>query len=450
MKHSRSMRYCLSAVSVALVGAAAPISVAPTAFAATAPVVSSASSADDDLGAVQVSVSAEAGVTEIVAHVVSFVTGQELTSVSDFELVSGTAQNGVWVTRDPVQLDALGGYRLDVEVTDAAGQHVTKPFAGTLAYVVQTAFSPIMVDRTSVDYAHRTVQVSGTLTGRWPGTREVRPIADAPVLVETDFGFPPTSVTTDTDGRFTGGVTVDEPEGVSALFVADSPFIGFQRANSDSVQIGVEPSATRLTMKASSVEVDAGGSVTVSGRLVWKSPDGWEPLPDRRVGVLFCRAVESCPSGPEVATTDADGRYELSVTPFETGFYRAGFVELTDSFQPDPFVAQAEATADVTVWQRESFADFSAERDESGLVIIRGHLAFENFTPAVIPVEIQFRPQNTATWRTVTTVDATQLDVFGYNFAASVDVDNRGYWRAFYPGVASLFRPLASPVILVR
>src|SRR5918998_2561846 len=156
------MRKLLSALVVALI---AGVALHPgVAVAATAPTVNWASSKLGDLGRIQVSASAEAGVAGFVAHVIAPDTGAEMATVSDFHLVSGTEQNGLWESGSLVQLPALGYYRLDFEVTDKAGFTASQPQAGWVGDAVLTSVSGFTISK-SVNYTNRVAQFAGTLLG---------------------------------------------------------------------------------------------------------------------------------------------------------------------------------------------------------------------------------------------------------------------------------------------
>jgi hypothetical protein len=194
--------------------------------------------------------------------------------------------------------------------------------------------------------------------------------------------------------------------------------------------------------------VDRGETTTLVGRLVWRTPDGWEPVPDAQVGILFCTEF-FCPTQVGRPTTDADGRYTVVTEPLQTGHYQVTYQAFDPIFfQPDPFVARAVATADIAVLQPASFSDFNAVRDDRGIVVVDGHLQFGNFTPVEIPVEIQFSHNGRFGWQTVATVDA-EWDGMGNGFTAELDWPASGHWRARYPGLKDFFQSALSPAVFV-
>lgn len=425
-------------IVLASVAALVGLTVLPAvAHAASPPEVNWARSVSDDLGTLQVSATAEAGVTALRAHIVSYATGTDVAVVEDFVLTSGTTQDGIWRTPEPVQLEELGFYRVDVEVTDGAGQHVFSQSAGTFSYLVRTMFSPLHADPTTVTYSDRFVRVDGVLTGRMPANREIRPVPGVSVFVGGGVGQP-VAVTTAPDGSFTATVEMAGAGEVWAEFGGGSPYL---RANAEPVEIAVLPAESKLSAWISESRVDAGESVTLSGRLKWRSPDGWRPLAGRQLGVSFCVSENYCPTS-EYPVTDDNGRYRLTVTPWQTGFYRV-------AYPGAPFIARARTQVDIVVLQLAEFADFTAARNDSGEVVARGHMQFGNFTPWPIPVHIQYKGPGDRSWATVATVENAEWDGSGYAFSATVAAPRQGYWRAFYAGEPDFFPAVASEPVFV-
>jgi hypothetical protein len=411
---------------------------ATPAIAASAPVVNWASSVEDDLGTLEVSASAEAGVASLRAHVINEGTGQEVAVVDDFVLTSGTVQNGVWRTPEPLQLDVLRGYKVVVDVTDTDGNQASGPSYGTLAYLVRTTFSPLQVTPSTITYTDRTVQVSGTLTGKHPGTREISPVAgyEVDVFSMGAVGFSKI-VTTDQNGSFTASLTMREPDSVQASFAeASGPYL---RAEAESVEVSVSPAQTRVTATPSSTEVDAGGSITLSGQVTWESPQGWQPVANKSLGTLFCRPDDYCPTSGPQTTTDANGNYQLTVKPWETGYY------LVIAGSSDPFVAVGRTRVDVVVWQPAEFTAFTATSDGAGNVVTSGRIQFGHFTPYPIPVELQYREHGTNDWSTVHTLSLWQAG----DFSATVPYPGSGHWRAYFPGRPNTWRPTATAQVYV-
>jgi hypothetical protein len=207
------------AVGAGLIAVGLP---ATAAHASDLPEIHSArSDFDGDLGTLLVTVSAPLGVASLHARLTTFTSGEEVATTDDFVLRSGTTTSGIWASAQPFLLDQLGNYRVHVAVTDTGGNHVQRDNAGLLNYAVATSIEEVTLDRTTVTYEERDVTVSGVLTGRWPGTGEIRPLAGFPVSVSAFFDFD--SVTTGADGGFSGTVGITtENTSVRAEFSHDN------------------------------------------------------------------------------------------------------------------------------------------------------------------------------------------------------------------------------------
>lgn len=428
---------------IAVVAALLPLVALPSvAQAATAPVVNWAGSKDGDLGTLRISASAEAGVTGLTADL-HLADGETTATVSEFQLVEGTVQDGVWETPAPVQLTELDVYQVDVVATDADGQQTSRENAGALAYLV-TSFFELTTDRPTIDYFDRSVTVHGTLSGRWPADRSVHPLAGRPVTVDA-FPSPSVDAVTGADGTFTATVELEGETRLTASFWSDEP--GILNGTSDAVLIGITPTPTELTMTVDRKKVNAGEPITITGRVTWQTPDGWLPVAGKSVGILFCRAVQPdiCDLMDESPTTDADGNFQVVVTPHETGLLKV-FYQAHDQWgSADPFIERAEQAVDVVVVQRVSFQDFYGRRDESGNVTVQGRIEFEVFSPTSAPVDLQFRPTTgSGEWTTVRTVDAD------FSFEEVFEAPPSGEWRAYYAGEPDLYQPATSEVSYVE
>jgi len=425
------------AMSLAAVLLATVLSPA-AARAAALPVINWAFSVNDDLGRLQTSISAEAGVASITAHVVSYATQQEVASTSAFTLREGTAQDGVWVTTDRFQIAQLGGYRVDMEVTDQDGQHITSPYAGELNYAVATFIDRARARPATVTYTDRDVTVSGRLRGRWPADGAVRSIGGFPMYASgPPFAYGET--VTAADGTFSVVLHIEEAGFVMAATGYDPQFSAYLSTQTEELPVRIKPAATKVTAKVSKQKVLAGESVTLSGQITWKSPDGWLPLAGAQFGVLHCWTESDC-SSIAYPTTDAAGRYSLTVTPYRTGWYQVGV------HPDDPFKALGSAKADITVLQLTSIPDFTAQRDGDGDVVTAGHLRFDRFTPGQPPVQIQYSANGHTGWQTVATVPAGGWDGSGgYPFTATIPAGAAGWYRAVYAGTPDFFAAATGP-----
>ncbi|SCD95198.1 hypothetical protein GA0115249_111463 [Streptomyces sp. PpalLS-921] len=387
-----------------------------------------AGSVSDDLGTLQISARSRADVKSITAHLISYTTQAEVAEVGskDFRLFSGTPQDGVWRTKEPLKLPEFGSYRIDVDVTDADGDHVRQQSAGDLAYYVVAQFGELNVDRSSIDREHRDVQVEGTLYGRWP-TREVKPLAARHVDIDVDY-WTQATVSTDRRGHFSASVRLDNAAPIQAVFRLDGGTPSVLYGESESVQIGVDQVPTRFTATVSETGIDYGQSVTLNVKVEQKTADGWVPLAGQSGGVLFG------PNGSETDgvgqfTTADDGTFTMDYTPWQGGYF-----QLALNTDGDPFLQASRGTSTVVHVHRASkFTAFTASRSDTDQVHAEGLIDFpDGWSPATILVDIQYSPDGTE-WTTVAT-DEAFWGGSGYEFAADINRSTAGFYRAVFSG----------------
>ena len=397
-----------------------------TALAADTPVVNSANSDPDDLGTLLVSVSSAQEITHLTAHIISPGTGAEVAATDDFALRSGTAETGVWATRDTLKIDELGYYSVTVDATAADGGHVTASSIGHLTYLATTIFDPLNSNRKAVSYAHRDVVVRGRLWSRSPGTHEVTPFAGAPLYLDyrtygrngngdDDIGF--VQLTTDAKGRFSYARTLPCAADFDAYYPFQNELPGHLGGDSTTLRIPVKQSRVRVTATVDPHRVNAGDPITVAGQVTWRSPTGWRPLAGAHllVGPYY--------PGWAQADTDADGRYSTTMVPYDSTEI------LVRNVTDDPFVADASAAPSVIVAQPSLIREFTADRGaEAGTVEVAGALDFPGAgSPGDPQVDIEFSADGTR-WARKATIPAS------VRFSGTVPATRPGYWRAHYRG----------------
>lgn len=404
------------------------VTAAPAAHASDQLQVRYAGSVNDDLGTLQVVAESGSDITAVSAHIVSYTTGHEVARVKpkDFTLSSGDRKSGVWRTKKPLQLDQFGAYRVDVELTDADGDHVSQTSAGELAYYVVAKFGALTVDRTAIDRDHRDVEVSGTLYERRP-TRELLPLAGRQVDLDVDY-WTQSSVTTDAAGRFAGSVHLDNGAPVQAVFRATGgePFV--LSGESELVQIGVDQIPTRFVAQVSATDIDDGEAVTLTAKVEQHTAEGWVPLAGESGGILF---------GPKEGRTDTvggfttkdDGTFSVTYTPWDGGYFQLA-LDTTE----DPFLQPSTGLSDlVHVHHGAVFTDFSSLRTDERTVHAEGHMDFtDGFTPGTVLVTVQ-RSSDGLDWSDLTTVEA-RWDGTGYYFSADLEGSGEARYRAAYEG----------------
>ncbi|GAA1032482.1 hypothetical protein GCM10009557_31140 [Virgisporangium ochraceum] len=402
------------------------------AYAANAPVVNWATTNEQDLSRIQVSVTADAPITRITAHLFRQFTTDEVATTSAFSLVQDSGATTVWESAS-LRLPDLGVYRLDIEVTDADGATTRRNDAGVLAYFARTFFDQMSTNRTEVTYQQRQVTIRGRLMGRWP-TGLVQPLAGFPVY---GTAYPPAgpggapSTTTRADGTFAVTVTMGGQGWVQAQYPSTDDHPGFFAGNSPQLPIGVRGAPTRLTLSVSSTRLVYPQELTVTGQLTRNLGEGWQPVPDAYIGISWCSVFGGeCNPGVDSVTTDANGNYTVTMTPAISGWLELGHHDI------DPFLGSVTKTsAQVVVLHRTEFVDFTATRTGTDQVAVQGSLKFvTGGNPTRQPVEIQYRPLTGGEWQTVATVTTTTSAPQGHRFAGTVTQPAAGFWRAHYAG----------------
>src|SRR5215472_363235 len=140
-----------------------------TASARTSPIViDGAFSPSSDVGLLSIQTEATSPITSLTAHLSNGTSTLTLTT-SDFALTSGGPTDGIWTVISPItqaQLP-LGTYQVTVDASDQAGDSVTGVNAGSFAYVVIPTVT-LAASRTSLDFAHQSVTLTGSVTGLYP------------------------------------------------------------------------------------------------------------------------------------------------------------------------------------------------------------------------------------------------------------------------------------------
>ncbi|MFG3065265.1 hypothetical protein ACGFYM_43075 [Streptomyces sp. NPDC048231] len=399
----------------------------PAAHASDQLAITYVTSVNDDLGTLSVRAQSGSDITALTAHIIAPGTDEEVATLNfdDFTLNDGTARDGIWFTKQPVQLAELGSYRVDVDATDADGDHISQANAGSLAYVAVPQFPEFTADRTSIDNEHRDLTVSGLLKAKLPN-RDLVVMPNRTVDIIADYFDIAASVSTDDQGRFTAHVHLDNAAMLQATYYYDNSLPNYIFAQSQEMKIGIDQVPTRYILQASTQRINLGESVTLTGRLEQQTAEGWKPLAGVSGGILFGpnHSFNSYVGG---FTTAADGTFSTVYTPSQTGVFQLAH------HSEDPFISDGSADSSlVHVLQPVTYLDFTASRTDPRTVHADGHVDFANVTPAVINVAIQYSPDGTS-WTTLTPARA-EWDGMGYGFSADVAMKRPGLFRAFYDG----------------
>ncbi|GAA1950335.1 hypothetical protein GCM10009738_24760 [Kitasatospora viridis] len=408
-----------------LVAGGVPVAGATAAQADTGITVQAAHNDWTNNGKLVLTLSAPTAVKDVKVSLYSVATQQTVATVADFKLTSGTAESGSWENAARIQLPDLGSYRIDVSATDAGGDVLNTTGSGYFYYSVTTNLNDTKVDRSTVDYFHRSVTISGHLMGQWPGSGAITPMGGLSVGV-TSYDQSAT-VTTGADGSFSATLpfTNAYDTDIQANFSYDPNHVFYSQSGSRDFQIGWRKTATRIVENPSSRLIPYQGTVnSTSATLQWDSPTGWQPLGGKKLGSnSFGSFVQE--------TTDANGN---AVFPATQALW-SNTTLMVGWSSDDPYLKDATASSSVMVVQPASFLSFSPTRTDAADVAVQGNMTFPGLmTPGTIPVNIQFSTTGKGGWTTVATTPGAQWNGTGYGFSATVPSTTAGFWRATYTG----------------
>ncbi|WP_234439876.1 hypothetical protein [Streptomyces bicolor] len=391
---------------------------------AAAPTVQSASSDQADWSVIRVRLNYSGEIDKVTAAlrpVGSSESETPVATVTDFtQKYWISSWDGIW-TSQPVHLDALGDYTIDVEATNTAGETTVQRNAGTLHYQKQPVISGFAVTPTEPDIEHRTVTATGDMVMRDPSTRETVPLPGATVDLTFDQNDETTAVTDDA-GHFSASHEVTAGGWTFAQYNGD---LGF--ATSPWIDVRPKAAPTRFVLDKSSFHVTAGDKVDVTGTLQYQYGTEWKPL----AGVPLEMDYKDCTTcSPVESTTDANGRFSFVRAPYGSkSVYEVAF----RSYPYNPFI-QRTATADVTVavTARTQFTEFTARIDKYAQLEVTGSLdLIGRDTSDQISVDIQYSANGTTGWTTKKTVKTS----FGSQFIVErLPGYTDGYWRLRYAG----------------
>lgn len=430
-------RHAAGALAAAIAAGGLVLAGAPIAQAAdTGITVLGAHNDYTNNGKLVLSLSAPTAIGNVQVSLFSESTQQTVATVDDFTLTSGTTENGTWEPRHRIQLPDLGSYRIDVSASDAGGDTLSAVGAGYFYYEVTTSLNDTGVDRTTVDYFHRSVTISGHLMGQWPGNGVITPLGAEPVYVYSYIQW--TQVTTAADGSFSATLPVTDQyqNTIQAQFSGDPNSNFYSQSTSRTFPITIKKTATKVIMNPSTLIVPWQGVVpSTSATLLWNSPDGWQPMAGKTLGSnSFGNFVQE--------TTDADGNAVFPATPSLWSDYTIQLGWASD----DIFLTDAIASRTITVVQPASFLSFTPTRTDASTVTVAGDMSFAFDVPGTIPVKIQFSATGKGSWTTVATIPNAYWDGQGYGFSGTVSSTKAGFWRATFSDAPD-FQSAVSDVI---
>jgi hypothetical protein len=419
--------------AVVILGAAAVAAALPAgaALAGTTPTIYSWGGAPNPQGLLAIVAGATTTISGILARVRAGEGGSVLAIVETFDLSTDPSENGqLWLSRNPLLLPNLGTFWIEWEVHTVDGGMAT--VAGRFEYWAQAVLS-IAASPMTVDTDHRSVDASGRIMGRHPGTMELSPLAGFPVglmVVYNDgiHGGYATDVSSDADGYF-GAVQPFATSGQIWAWALSAPerFVRYA-AQAETPIITMIVTATRLHLEADATKVVKGTPVHVRGQLEQQSAGGWVAFAGQRVAVNT-----SWDSTSSFFTTDTDGWFSATVTPPAPGTVNAAFNN--DRWAGDPYFAEAWANLDIRVLRPVTIEDYftvthSRDPRKPSTWDVVGYLK-DGTDPA--NVQIQTRYSDAVPWRTIKTVQTENLvsNTGGRQFKAELEIYGPTFVRAF-------------------
>ena len=391
---------------------------------AAGPTVTSAYSDQADWSVIDVRLNYSGEIAKVTAALRPVGSGESQTpvaTITDFtQKYWVSSWEGIWASQ-PVHLDTLGDYTIDIEATNTAGETTVQKNAGTLRYQKQPVISGFAVTPTEPDIEHKTVTATGDMVVRDPSTRETVPLPGATVDLTFDQNDETTAVTDDA-GHFSASHEVTAGGWTFAEYNGD---LGF--AISPWIDVRPKAAPTRFVLDKSSFHVTAGDKVNVTGTLQYQSGTEWKPLS----GIPLEMDYKDCTTcNPVESTTDASGRFSFVRSPYGSkSVYEVGF----RPYPYNPFI-QRTATADVTVavTATTKFTEFTARQDKYAQLEITGSLdVIGRDTSDQVSVDIQYSANGTSGWATKKTVKTS----FGSQFIVErLPGYTDGYWRLRYAG----------------
>ncbi|MFG3012196.1 hypothetical protein ACGFZB_17380 [Streptomyces cinerochromogenes] len=389
---------------------------------AAGPTVKSAYSDQADWSVLDVRLNFSGEVGKLVATlrpVGSSATDTPVATITDFtKRYESSSWDAVWASQ-PIHLDTLGDYTVDIEATDGSGETTVQKDAGTLHYQKQPVFSGFAVTPAEPDIEHQTITAAGDMVVRDPSTRETEPLPGASVDLTFDGGSGKATAVTDGAGHFAVPHQLTQAGWAFADYNGD---LGF--AASSWIDVRPKAAPTRMVLDQSSFHVTTGEKIKVTGTLQYQFGEEWKPLS----GIPLEMDYKECSTcSPVDTTTDANGRFSFVRTPYGSkSVYEIAFTSYT------PFAQHSTADVTAAVTATTKFSAFTASLDKYAQLKVTGTLdLIGRDVNDQASVDIQYSANGKTNWTTKKTVKVG----FGSQFTADkVPGYTDGYWRLRYAG----------------
>ncbi|WP_418957764.1 hypothetical protein [Streptomyces tritici] len=364
-----------------------------------------------------------------------------------------TGQPAGWATETALRLPegtALGDYPVSVDYRMPGGtvQHWT---GGTFAYKLHTGVTKTAFDRTTTDWDHRRVVLSGTATTFDPSTGTRGPArAGTKVQVRLALMDGPNSSTQATAVTGEGGM-FSVPFTPNARVHSGTATIVEPASDTDPdathqihKSVGAEETTYRITAALDKFRVPLGQSVNVTGRVERLTNDGWQPF----AGAPVVSSPEYPNAGIHHVARAMGGADAAADGTFA---YPAKASVTTDVFthvRPSVYLRELPfARGRIAVPQPAGFTDVRIAIDPYGTVRATGKLSAVGCESE--PVAIQYSLDG-RTWRSLRWGTSAYSGTASCPFDISVNGFVRAYYRVVHAETDRYVTAVSKPVFQTR
>ncbi|MFF3216671.1 hypothetical protein ACFYYB_39375 [Streptomyces sp. NPDC002886] len=340
----------------------------------------------------------------------------------------GTSEGGddwKWYEADdqPLVLDEMGDYELDVYAEDRNGKELSRRNAGRCTYALDARFQASS-SRTEFSLDHLDTKVTGTVTAVHPRTGARLPLPGG--KVRATLGEGAADAVSDAQGRFTVSVAALGTEEGLALTVR---LTSGDTARSAKIPVTIKAQQAVLTLSTPGpFTVRYGTAVPLRGTVGRRAADGTV----KAVAGVQVTAQDDGGGGPSaLAVTGADGRFTLSPTIVRTGSWEVNAEEvwLTGGGTRTATVAKVTHTTKVVEEKLVSTTKY-------GKLTISGKVVVDGVTSQQAPVQIQYR-SSSRHWVTAGSI----VVPYGKTFTTTVSAPHgepASTWRVYTPGTTTI------------
>jgi hypothetical protein len=278
--------------------------------------VNSASGTFQESGLLRISLTADSAITSLSADLfpVGSSSATPAWTVTDFNApVSGTDGAELYTASAPIPWGTgtgelpLGNYVVKGNAADQGGGSVSDDPAGSIAFLIEPQLT-LQAKPAKVDWGHRLVTFSGTVTGIFPdGT--TGPVQGAVVTIQpegqtsTPQAF---TATSGADGKYSGTKTVLDWQWQAN--VTGGTGLDLTGNTLQLVSLAINEDPVRLTAKLAKSNVNYGKPDKITGTVQYKSGSVWKPVAGLQLTVDGTR-----PGDDTTAETNSAGRYSVTL-----------------------------------------------------------------------------------------------------------------------------------------